>query len=46
MFSILTDSDIRFEDAVSSKGKKVKMPTKADVMLCLRSNDRKVRETA
>lgn len=44
-FSTLTDNDIKFNDAINSKGKKIPIKTVADVSKLLKSNDRAVRRS-
>lgn len=45
IFNTLTDSDIKFEDAKNSKGKKVPLKTMADVSKNLKDKDRELRKT-
>jgi oligoendopeptidase F len=46
IFDILTNVDIKYNDAVDSKGKKHKILNDADVVLLLKSQDRKLRKSA
>jgi oligoendopeptidase F len=46
IFSILSNGDIKFQDAINSKSKKIPIKTISDVMIFLKHKDRKIRETA
>ena len=45
IFSTLTDSDLKFKDAINSKGKKVPIKTQADVVKNLKNHDRELRKS-
>mgnify|MGYP002470902818 CR=1 FL=1 len=45
IFDTLTDSDIKFDDAIDSKGKKIPLKTVADVSKYLKNKDRQLRKT-
>jgi oligoendopeptidase F len=45
IFSTLTDSDIKYEDAKDKHGKKVLLKTIADVVFNLNSKDRSLRQS-
>ncbi|MDE6476810.1 MAG: hypothetical protein K2L48_01220, partial [Mycoplasmoidaceae bacterium] len=45
IFDTLTDSDIKFDDATDSKGKKIPLKTVADVSKYLKNKDRQLRKT-
>lgn len=45
VYSTLTDNDLKFEDAINSKNKLVKLKTQADVFKNLKSNDEVLRKS-
>jgi oligoendopeptidase F len=45
IFSTLTDSDIKYQDAVDKNGKLIPLKTVADVMFNLKSKDRTIRRS-
>ncbi|MDE6289697.1 MAG: oligoendopeptidase F, partial [Ureaplasma sp.] len=45
IFSTLTDSDLKFKDAINSKGKKIPIKTQADVVKNLKNHDRELRKS-
>ena len=46
IYSVLTDNDLTFEDALDSNGNKVEIKTQSDIFKNLKSTDRKLRETS
>lgn len=46
IFSTFTNNDLKFNDAVDSKGKKYPIKNEADAFVLLKKKDRKLRETA
>ena len=46
IYSVLTDNDLTFEDALDSNGNKIEIKTQSDIFKNLKSTDRKLRETS
>lgn len=46
IYSVLTDNDLAFEDALDSNGNKIEIKTQSDIFKNLKSTDRKLRETS
>lgn len=46
IYSVLTDNDLTFEDALDSNGNIVEIKTQSDIFKNLKSTDRKLRETS
>lgn len=46
IYSVLTDNDLPFEDALDSNGNKIEIKTQSDIFKNLKSTDRKLRETS
>lgn len=46
IYSVLTDNDLAFEDALDSNGNIVEIKTQSDIFKNLKSTDRKLRETS
>ncbi len=46
IYSVFTDNDLTFEDALDSNGNKIEIKTQSDIFKNLKSTDRKLRETS